>query len=130
MTQTMEQRRAQHAWNCAIQAREQLEGSSASQDRYSDYVNAAKGMPALIMNSGLMQVLAYNQGKKEKRYELLSRHLRGWLHEALGTPTSFEELMDYLYQSKPEQFRRVTREAFDWLRWLRQIAPALKEKED
>jgi len=131
MTQTMEQKRAQHAWHCAIEAKEKLELQTRDgQDRYNDYVNAAKGMPALIMNSGLMQVLAYNQGKKEKRYELLSEHLRDWLHQTLGTPRSFTELMDHLYEAEPARFQLITREAFDWLRWMRQIAPALKDKED
>ena len=44
--QTLEQQRAQDAWQvCAHYSKE--------------HVNAAKALPALIMNSGLMQVLAF-----------------------------------------------------------------------
>ena len=44
--ETLEQRRAQNAWDvCA--------------DYTEKHVNFAKGLPALIMNSGLMQVLAF-----------------------------------------------------------------------
>ena len=53
MAQTQEQLRAQDAWEkCA--------------DYSKEHVNIAKGLPALIMNSGLMQVLAFCQEKKRK----------------------------------------------------------------
>ena len=125
MRQTMEQRRAAHAWQCATEARQRLERGD-SKDRFKDYVNAAKGMPALIMNSGLMQVMAYNQGKKEERYGLLSGHLRDWLNEALKTPDDFEGFMQYLMQAEPQEFQTITGEAYAWLRWLRQMAPAIE----
>ena len=51
---TLEQRRAQDAWNCAGQYGE-------------DHVNLAKGLPALIMSSGLMQVLAFLHEKGQKQ---------------------------------------------------------------
>lgn len=126
MRLTMEQRRAAHAWQCATAAKQSLERGD-SKDAFKDYVNAAKGMPALIMNSGLMQVMAYNQGKKEERYKLLSGHLRDWLHKALGTPRDFEAFMQHLLQAKPREFQAITAEAFAWLKWLRQMAPAIKK---
>ena len=63
--QTLEQQRAQNAWN-------------ASASYQSDHVNAAKGLPALIMNSGLMQVLAFCH-EKGKAPALVAEHLRAWL---------------------------------------------------
>ncbi|WP_297528236.1 type III-B CRISPR module-associated protein Cmr5 [Thiohalobacter sp.] len=128
MRQTMEQRRAAHAWDCALAAKQALERGNGK-DGYKDYINAAKGMPALIMNSGLMQVMAYNQGKKEERYGLLSAHLRDWLRKSLGTPDDFRGFMQYLLKADPPEFQAITAEAFAWLRWLRQVAPAL-ERED
>jgi len=126
MQQTMEQRRAAHAWASALAAKEKMERGDAK-DRYKDYVNAAKGMPALIMNSGLMQVMAYNHGKKEERYELLAGHLRDWLHQVQGTPEHFEPFMQHLLKAEPREFQAITAEAFAWLRWLRQMAPAVEK---
>lgn len=68
--ETLEQRRAQNAWDvCA--------------DYTEKHVNFAKGLPALIMNSGLMQVLAFchEKGKKAsgKEYEAVAADLRAWL---------------------------------------------------
>ena len=126
MPQTTEQRRAAHAWNCAIAAKQRLERGD-SKDRFKDYVNAAKGMPALIMNAGLMQVMAYNHGKKEERYGLLGGHLRDWLHQALGIPADFEPFMQHLLKADPARFQAITAEAFAWLRWLRQMAPAIEK---
>ena len=50
---TLEQQRAQDAWKKAD------EGIGR---HGKDYVNDAKGLPALIMNSGLMQVMAFLLG--------------------------------------------------------------------
>ena len=50
MVQTLEQKRAQHAGD---KAREGIRNHG------KDYVNDAKGLPALIMNRGLMQVMAF-----------------------------------------------------------------------
>ncbi len=126
MQQTMEQRRAAHAWACARKAMAELE-RGGTRDRYKDYVNAAKSMPALIMNSGLMQVMAYNHGKKEERYGLLSGHLRDWLHQVQGTPVDFESFMQHLLSAGPREFQAITAETFAWLRWLRQMAPAVEK---
>ena len=118
MTMTLEQQRAQDAWTCV-------------QDRNSDYKNLAKGLPALIMNSGLMQVLAFleEKGSKEKQRHCrdLAQHLRQWLVKRFpkDLPSAeFKPFMDKLMQAKPAVFQAITTEAFDWLRWARQMAAA------
>ncbi len=129
MKQTMEQKRAAHAWLSAKGAKDTLNAPNIK-DSFRDYVNAAKGLPALIMNSGLMQVMAYFNGKKEEeRYGLLSSHLRDWLHQIHGTPNDFEGFMQRMLSAEPRDFQAITAEAFAWLRWLRQMAPAV-QKED
>jgi CRISPR-associated protein Cmr5 len=117
MPQTIEQRRAQHAWAKA------QEGVAR---HGKDYVNDAKGLPALIMNSGLMQVMAFLH-EKGGRHETLAQHLRDWLHEKLKTPADFASFMVSLMQMETRQFQAITTEAFAWLKWLRQIAPALQD---
>jgi CRISPR-associated protein Cmr5 len=120
MAQTLEQKRAQFAWKRAQITKEN------PNLRYSDYVNDAKGLPALIMNSGLMQVMAFLHEKKG-RHEMLGQHLRDWLHQQCGTPADFNGFMQTLLQMNSRPFQDITAEALAWLKWLRQIAPALND---
>ena len=110
---TLEQRRAQNAWNvCA--------------DYTEKHVNFAKGLPALIMNSGLMQVLAFCH-KKGDDYERVAADLRAWLaSQKIGSATQseFEPFMQALMQSSSHDYQRINAEAFAWLKWLRQMAAA------
>lgn len=113
--QTLEQKRAQHAWEKA--------GEGIKQHG-KDYMNDAKGLPALIMNSGLMQVMAYLQDKGG-RHHTLAQHLRDWLALQCKTPRDFDAFMEYLFKLQDaRQFQAITTEAFAWLKWLRQMAAA------
>lgn len=115
---TTEQKRAAHAW---------AKASEGVARHHKDYVNDAKGLPALIMNSGLMQVMAFLQGKGG-RHEMLAGHLRNWLHQQCSTPEAFEEFMSHLAAMEDaRQFQAITTEAMAWLKWLRQLAPAAEQ---
>lgn len=125
VTQTLEQQRAQDAWNCATKGKNELG------EDFGKYVDAAKGLPALIMNSGLMQVLAFchEKGQKEsgRHQALVATHLRTWLKSRFPQffkSADFETLMQALMNAKPADYQAITAEAFSWLRWLRQMAPA------
>lgn len=111
--ETLEQRRAQNAWDvCA--------------DYTEKHVNFAKGLPALIMNSGLMQVLAFCH-EKGGDCERVAADLRQWLaSQKIGSATQseFEPFMQALMQSSPHDYQRINAEAFAWLKWLRQMAAA------
>jgi CRISPR-associated protein Cmr5 len=118
--QTMEQLRAADTWEKA--------------QRCSDeYVKLAKGLPALIMNSGLMQVLAFleEKGSKESQRHCrdLAEHLRSWVHarfdRVIPSP-EFAPFMEALMQAEPRDYQAITAEAFAWLRWMRQMAPAAR----
>lgn len=116
MKQTLEQRRAADAWK---RAQEGIAYDAA-------YVNDAKGLPALIMASGLMQVMAFLH-EKQGRHELLAQHLRNWLAGQCGTPEAFEPFMEHLFRmDDARRFQAITAEAFAWLKWLRQMAAARK----
>ena len=116
---TLEQRRAAAAW-------EATEGCTAA------YVRLAKSAPALIMNSGLMQTLAFFEQKHETHHRDLARQLREWLAQRYpqllgsGDP-GYKPLMQALMQAEPRTFQEVTAEALAWLRWVRQIAPTRAE---
>ena len=108
---TLEQQRAQHAWaRCA--------------DCSQEYANVAKALPALIMNSGLMQVMAFCH-QKGGTHERLAGGLRDWLHQRFdAVPRDFTGFMAALLKAKPQTYQAVTAEAFAWLKWLRQMAAA------
>ena len=109
---TLEQQRAQDAWKCC-------------EDCDDAYAKLAKGLPALIMNSGLMQVMAFLHGKGGV-HERLASHLRAWLHCRFRdhVPSGFAEFMESLLKTEPHMYQAVTAEAFAWLKWLRQMAAA------
>jgi CRISPR-associated protein Cmr5 len=112
---TLEQQRAQDAWN-----------KSASYTK--DHVKVAKGLPALIMNSGLMQVLAFCH-EKGGANEVVAQHLRTWLSRrfnGVDHDPGFELLMQSLMKAGSGDYQAITAEAFAWLRWLRQMAAARK----
>ena len=117
--QTLEQQRAQSAWQ-------------ASASYQSDHVNAAKGLPALIMNSGLMQVLAFCH-EKGKAQALVAGHLRAWLAgrfpQDFRHGSDFAPFMEALMQASPADYQAINAEAFAWLKWLRQMAAARKNKD-
>jgi CRISPR-associated protein Cmr5 len=113
-TLTLEQQRAGDAWQCVARG------------VGKDYVNAAKSMPALIMNSGLLQVLAFMHQKGGK-HEEVATSLRTWLwlrKTGVRKDPGFEAFMEMLMKSTPSQFQELTAESFAWLKWLRQLASA------
>ena len=117
---TLEQRRAQDAWE-----------KCAPGTYTKEHANVAKGLPALIMNSGLMQVLAFchEKGKKEsqRHNEDVARDLRVWLHGRFPNiipSADFEPFMQALMGTRPSDYQAITAEAFAWLRWMRQMAAA------
>lgn len=129
MAQTMEQQRAAYAWTVS------QEGIQLADDKYT---KLAKGAPALIMGSGLMQTLAFLQDKKEAQHKQLLKHLLQWLARRFdGEATNnakhafpkaqhadFEPLMEALFNARPQQYQRATTEALLILRWIRQMAAA------
>jgi CRISPR-associated protein Cmr5 len=110
---TLEQKRAHDTWDkCAAYTKE--------------HVNIAKGLPALIMNSGLMQVLALCH-EKGGANEAVAQHLRTWLSQrfnGVDRDPGFEPFMQALMGAKPADYQAITAEAFAWLRWMRQMAAA------
>ena len=115
--QTLEQQRAAHAWNC-------VQGSG------KEYTNLAKGAPALIMNNGLMQALAFYQSKGKDYHQALNRHILDWLNERRLVPdVGFENAMEALCRAEPPAYRRATQEALELLKWIRQFAAAVAREE-
>jgi len=116
---SLEQQRAANAWECVKNGVDK------------EYVNAAKAMPQLIMNSGLMQTLAFME-QKGGQHAAVAAQLRTWMSErfnGVGRDPGFETLMRALLGADAEKFRLLTAEAFAWLKWLRQFAAAQEKKQ-
>ena len=107
--QTLEQKRAEHAWNFSV-------GCS------QEFVNISKGLPALIMNSGLMQVMAFCEHKGGE-HKQLTASLRHWLASQFPeVPADFKGFMQAMLQASPSQYQAINTEALAWLKWLRHLA--------
>lgn len=109
---TLEQLRVRYAWAC-------VSGCD------TEYTNLVKAAPALIVNNGLMQALAFWQSKGKPHHLALLKQLLGWLQERGFTAApGYAAAMPALYGMPSSKFRRATDETLALLRWLRQLAAA------
>lgn len=134
MAQTLDQKRAEYAWEQVSQA--------AQQRIIEDYTREAKGAPVLIMGSGLMQTLAYLRAKDKAQHLALLGHLCRWLGRTLGgapvtdqdrfppeATADFSTVMAALHAAPSSLYLRATDESLALLRWIRQFADARKSME-
>ncbi len=116
---TLEQKRSETAWRFA------KEGVALS-DQYKDL---AKATPALIMNNGLLQTLAFFEDKGKPHHKTLAAHLRRWVMTRAGgsdKDIGFSPFMEILLKADSSQYRQSTEEALLLLRWIRQFAAAVE----
>jgi len=113
----LDQKRATYAWQ-----RVELAQDKMPEGKYSDYKNLAKGIPAMIINNGLMQTLAFLHSKDKEHHKLLLADVCTWLHQQLAMPNCYKMLMPHLFKAKSQTFRQATEESMHMLRWLRQFA--------
>jgi CRISPR-associated protein Cmr5 len=118
---TLDQQRAADAWRCA------------QKNQTKDYANLAKGLPAQIMNSGLLQVMAFLQEKglkeRQQHCSVVGGDMRAWLHTRFqDVPVQFEGFMEALMKADSRKFQAITVESLAWLRWLRQLAAAVNRE--
>lgn len=111
---SLDQKRAAYAWKVV-------------QGQNDDYGKLAKGAPALIMNNGLMQTLAFYQDKGKVHQLALNKHIIDWLWERrprrdVGVAPTFEQTMQVLLTNDSQAYRKATEETLALLRWIRQFA--------
>ena len=115
MQPTIDQQRAAYAWK-------QIE----QQQEPKNFANVAKAAPALIMNNGLMQTLAFNH-QKGGAHESLNEHIMDWLHQRFKKKivgTDYKTVMQALHEGDAYLYREATEETMALLRWIRQFAAA------
>ena len=118
---TLEQKRSQAAWAMAKDGLALAAG---------EYTNLAKAAPALIMNNGLMQTLAFYEDKGKANHKALAGHLRRWIMvraNGVDKDPGFSSLMDELLKANSANYRHYTEESLLLLRWIRQFAAALNQ---
>jgi CRISPR-associated protein Cmr5 len=114
MTMTLDQERAAFAWR-------------HTETRDENFKEAAVAAPALVMQNGLMQALAYYQAKE--RYQLVDAVLERLATKVLRLDgeATFDKVMRALHTSDSDIYMRATEEALETLRWLRQFAKTRDE---
>ena len=118
MAQTLDQQRAQYAWNRASQ--------NAMVDGYREM---AKSAPALIMGNGLMPALAYynsRTGSNQKPAELMLADMLGWLAKRQMVPNGFSDAMTTFFGIGSQDYMHATEETLAMIKWLRQFADAVE----
>ncbi len=131
-SENLDHARAAYAWKCV--------NEGVNNGNLEKYANLAKGAPALIMNNGLMQTLAFYKSKepqdgKRDHHAYLGKHIRGWLAKLpglgfrpeAGDRAGFKNAMETLCKMEPSTYRRATTEALALLRWIRQFAAAVQK---
>lgn len=113
--QTLEQQRAQCAWQMA---------QVGVEKHGKEYVNTCKGLSALIMTSGLMQTMAFLE-QKGGRHGLIGQQIRDWLHERYHSPKAFEPFMQAMFMANSATYQKVNNEVFALIKWLRHFAAAI-----
>jgi len=115
--QTLEQRRARHAWDVVQRAK-----SNQSQDP-KKFGGQAKKLPTRIMAAGLGQALAFLNAKGYAPG--LLAELNEWIAQrmppAQGVP---RDLLERIVKGDSDFLRRATDEVLAWLVWLNRFAEA------
>ncbi|MDP2605296.1 MAG: type III-B CRISPR module-associated protein Cmr5 [Deltaproteobacteria bacterium] len=130
MKESLDQERARFAWEKV-------------QRQTEEYTKLAKGAPALIMQSGLMPVLAFFNEKARKNsapHRDLLEHLCHWLQRQFNgrieeprfRENPFQAVMQALMGTSGNNapghaqfYRMATEEVLSILRWIRQFAAAV-----
>ena len=122
MKESLDQERARFAWEKV-------------QRQTEEYTKLAKGAPALIMQSGLMPVLAFYKEKNKAHHDALLNHLCLWLQSQFPQQipsANFTQIMSALMGSQQgnatghaQFYRMATEESLSILRWIRQFAAAV-----
>lgn len=117
MSQTLDQQRAQFAWERVVK-----------HAGVAGYREAVKGAPALVMGSGLMAALAFwssRSGANKDAANAVLADVLGWLASRSMIPADFEEAMQAFFGTASTAYMRATDEALAVLKWLRQFADAV-----
>ncbi len=130
MRQTLEQKRALHAWGKIADLKK--EGNGVYGDKAKDYAREVKKLPMRIINSGLGNALAFLvHNPKDEACKKIHEDLTDWV---IGKQKLQSKHPDNLLMSLCEDnaafYRRATDEVMEYLAILRRFAEAEIQTED
>jgi len=115
---TIEQRRAQEAWE-AIE-------SMRNSDQKNDYGSRAKNFPAMVQTNGLGPAMAFLRAKAGTKHDCaefkLFEHVEKRIINYLDYPN--KDVMHLIQQADTDTYRRATAEAIAFGIWLRRYVEA------
>lgn len=118
--QTLQQRRAKHAWECI----ERVDKGSA--EKKKKYGSLVRGLPQLIQTDGLGQMLAFLQAKaggdRESEHGLAYSHIASWIKQEFRL--NDDKLLEWLLLQSTADYRRTTAEVLAYVNWLKRFAEA------
>lgn len=120
VTQSLEQKRAQHAWELTADAPS------------DEYLSLVRGAAATIMTSGLGQAIAFWISKDEDAHAQVADALAKWLLRDHGeyrdTSPNRRNVLDVIRTCDSVTYRQYTSEAMAFLQWLKRFAEAKRLK--
>ncbi len=125
--QTLDQRRAKHAWEAVQRAK----GSGGSHSR--DYGGEARKLPMRIMAAGLGHALAFIVAKTKNKpgLEQLHKDLTDWVITERGLKSGLNtSLIDSIVHGDADFLRLAMGETLAYLQWLNRFAEAEGLTED
>jgi len=124
MSQTLDQRRAKHAWNAMTSAKRNLDDT-----KFAKYKVEAKKLPTRIVTSGLGPAIAFLNAK-EKIPVNLAISLGDWVLDKRRNANSDrpepakDDLLKSIIGGDSESLRSATNECLAYLQWLNRFVEA------
>lgn len=127
--QTLDQRRASHAWKAILSfSTQEPTGKREYRGDAKEYAREAQKLPIRIMAAGLGQALAFILAKaKDKKPNLRRLHddLTDWvIKQRLMSASKPDSLLESVIAGDSDFLRRATDEALAYLLWLNRFAEA------
>lgn len=113
---TKDQLRAENAYSVVLNI-----ANSPEEKRKRKFKTMALKFPAMVLQCGLLQTLAFYEHKSEDAYGAIS----GWLEQQQILPPSQAPLFTRVYQTELGPYRLLTREALAYGTWLKRAAEVL-----
>ena len=127
--QTLDQRRARHAWEAVARI-------SGCRELQKAYRREAKRLPVRTLTAGLGQALAFLNAKSGKANEELLRDISDWVLEKRRRPESGLErpkadaLIEKIVKGNGVFLRTTTDEVLAYTQWLNRFSEAELEDEE
>lgn len=118
--QTLQQKRAAHAWEKVKDVRGDSDKPSEKAKKYGSLV---RSLPAMIQSDGLATSLAFLLAKNEEHHKNAYDHVSEWVMGQLDE-TSKLNLLEWVLENSSTHYRRAASEALAYLNWLKRFAEA------